>query len=111
MQFFQQCTLGLVLAAVDGSLGLPRTGGTEGDGPYEGDGLPAQGELGVIHLACRCLHCHAAALGNLGLHARPVQPLFCAIQQAWQAAGPLARREVLFVYCKRLHCWVVLEGE
>ena len=61
MQFLQQCTLGLVLAVVDGHWGTQELG--------EGDGLPAQGELGVIHLACRCLHCHAAALGNLGLRA------------------------------------------
>ena len=83
MQLLQQSTLGLVLAVVDGHWGSQEL---EGAGPYEGDGLPAQVDLGVIHLACRCLHCHAAALGNLGLHARPVQPLFCAIQQGLEAA-------------------------
>ena len=89
MQLLQQCTLGLVLAVVDGHWGSQEL---EGAGPYEGDGLPAQGELWVVHLAFRCLHCHAAALGNLGLHARPVQPLFCAIQQGRQAGHWLGER-------------------
>ena len=107
MQLLQQCTLGLVLAVVDGHWGSQEL---EGAGPYEGDGLPAQGGLGVVHLAYRCLHWHAAALGNVGLHARPFHHFSVRSSKAWQAAVPLARREVPFAYYKRLHCWWYLRG-
>ena len=58
--------------------------------------------------ACTAMLQH---LGTLGFMPDQCNYFSVRSSKAWQAAGPLARREVSSVYCKRLHCWVVLEGE
>ena len=64
----------------------------------EGDGLPTQLGLRVIYPAGGSFYCKAAALWDLRLHPRPVQPLLSTVQEG--LAGSWSLPQEGGVVCK-----------
>ena len=76
----------------------------DGTGSDEVDGQTKKAKFGVKGPCCRPLESQAVALGDLSLHATPLQPTSAPTKILWQLAGPSPIKQVLSAYCNR---WIL----